>query len=111
MEKEEVLKMAQGKKAIVGEFENQKINKANWISVIITGIVAVAFIVVFSILGLKEVCFAIGAICFTWATTFYFCQYFIAKRKHWGILLGATLELLGALIMITNFILATVGVI
>ena len=111
MEKEEVLKMAQDKKSTIGEYENQKINKSNWISVIVTGIGALAFIIVFASLNLKSVCFAIGAICFTWATTFYYCQYFIAKRKHWGILLGATLELLGALIMITNFILAIVGVI
>ena len=111
MEREEILQKASSKKAQIGEYENQKINKSNWISVIVTGIVAVAFIIVFAILQLKSVCFAIGAICFTWATTFYYCQYFIAKRKHWGILLGATLELLGALIMITNFILTTVGVI
>ncbi len=111
MEKSEVLKKAQSKQPIIGEYENQKISKSNWISVIVTGVVALAFIIVFAILQQKAVCFAIGGICFTWATTFYFCQYFIAKRRHWGIFIGATLELLGALIMITNFILASVGVI
>ena len=111
MERNEVLKKAQSKKAVVGEFENQKIDKSNWISVIATAIVALAFIVTFAILDQKEACFAIGAICFTWAYVFYFCQYFIAKRKHVGILLGAVFELIGGLIMILNFVLACCGVI
>ncbi|MBQ8177673.1 MAG: hypothetical protein IJ033_00620 [Clostridia bacterium] len=111
MERDEVLQKAQSKKAVVGEYENQKISKSNWISVIVTGIIALAFIIVFGALGQKAVCFAIGGICFSWATTFYFCQYFIAKRKHIGILLGAIGELLGAIIMILNFILSVVGVI
>ena len=111
MNREEILEKAQSKKVQVGEYENQKIAKSNWISVIVTGIVALAFIIVFGALGHKEVCFAIGGICFSWATTFYFCQYFVAKRKHIGILLGAIGELLGAIIMILNFILSVVGVI
>lgn len=111
MEREEILKKASSKKAQVGEYENQKIAKSNWISVIVTGIVALAFICLFGALGLKSVCFAIGGICFSWATTFYFCQYFIAQRKHIGILLGAIGELFGVLVMITNCILAIVGVI
>ena len=111
MNREEILEKAQSKKVQVGEYENQKIAKCNWISVIVTGIVAVAFICLFGALGLKSVCFAIGGICFTWATVFYFCQYFIAKRKHIGILLGAVGELIGALIMLTNCILSIVGII
>ncbi|MBQ9782874.1 MAG: hypothetical protein IJW26_06830 [Clostridia bacterium] len=111
MDKNEVLKKAQSKQSVIGEYENQKLSISNWISVIVTGIVALAFIIVFAILNQKSVCFAIGAICFSWATTFYFCQYFIAKRKHLGILLGAIFELIGALIMVTNFILAFAGVI
>ena len=54
--------------------------------------------------------FAIAAICFCWASIFYFCQYFIAKRP-WQVLIGAILEAIGSLIMITNFILANIGVI
>ena len=111
MEREEILQKVSSKKAQIGEYENQKIAKSNWISVIVTGVIALAFICLFGALGLKSVCFAIGGICFSWATTFYFCQYFVAKRKHIGILLGAIGELFGALIMITNCILAIVGVI
>ena len=74
------------------------------------GVVAVVFIIVFGALNMKPVCFAIGAICFVWASTFYYCQYFIAKRPK-GILIGAIFETLGALIMITNFILSYIGVI
>lgn len=110
MEKEEVLKKAQKKKALVSEFEKEKINKSSWIAIVCTCIVAIVFIVVEAILGHKPICFGIGAICFTWASVFYFCQYFIAKRP-WGVLLGAILELLGAIIMILNYILANVGVI
>ncbi len=111
MNREEILEKAQSKKVQVGEYENQKIAKCNWISVIVTGIVAIAFICLFGALGMKSVCFAIGGICFTWATVFYFCQYFIAKRRHIGILLGAIGELFGALIMLTNCILSIVGII
>ena len=110
MEKEEILKKIQEKKDVVGEMERSKINKANWISVVVTGIVAVVFINIFAFLNMKEVCFAIGAICFAWAATFYFCQYLIAKRPK-GILVGAIFEALGMGIMITNFILTLCGVI
>ena len=79
MDNKEILEKVSGKKAYVGEYENQGINKSNWISIIVAGIVAVVFIIVFGALRMKEVCFAIGAICFTWACVFYFCQYFIAK--------------------------------
>ena len=111
MEKEEVLKIVQEKKPIVGEMERSKINVANWVALIVTCVVAIAFMIVASALGNHMVVFAIGAICFTWASSLYFGQYFIAKRKHLGILIGAILELIGALIMILNFILAACGVI
>ena len=110
MQKEEILEKAQKKKILVSEFEKEKINKSNWIAVICTCVVAIAFIVAEAILGRKPVCFAIGAICFTWASVFYFCQYFIAKRPL-GVLIGAIFELLGALIMVTNYILANCGII
>ena len=110
MKTEEILEKAQKKKTLVSEFEKAKINKSNWIAVICTCVVAIAFIVVEAILGRKAVCFAIGAICFTWASVFYFCQYFIAKRP-WGVLLGAIFDLIGALIMVANYILTNCGVI
>jgi len=110
MEKQEILEKAQSKKAIVGEMEKAKINKSNWISLIVTGIVAVLFIVLEAIQGRRAVCFAIGAICFIWASVFYFCQYFIAKRPK-GVLYGAIAETLGAIIMVLNYILCWTGVI
>ena len=111
MDNKEFLEKVSGKKAYVGEYENQGINKSNWISIIVAGIVAVVFIIVFGALRMKEVCFAIGAICFTWACVFYFCQYFVAKRKKVGILIGAILETFGAVVMTVNFALTVVGVI
>lgn len=110
MEKEEILEKAQKKKDIVGEMEREKINKSNWIAIITAGVMSVVFMIVFGAFGLKSVVFALGAICFTWASVFYFCQFFIAKRPK-GVLIGAILEGLGALIMITNCILSIVGVI
>lgn len=110
MDKEEILEKAKKKKAVVGEMEKVKINKANWVAVVIAMIVAVAFICVEASLGHKDACFAIGAICFTWASVFYFCQYFSAKRSV-GVLIGAILEGVGALIMIANYILTNLGVI
>ena len=110
MEKEKILEVAQQKIDIVGEMERVKINKANWIAVISAGIMAVGFIILFGALQLKAVCFAIGAICFTWASVFYFCQYFIAKRPK-GVLIGAIFEALGAGIMLANCILSLLGII
>lgn len=110
MDNKEILEKAKSKKAIIGEMEKTKIDKSNWIAVIAACIVALAFIIIEGALGHRAECFAIGAICFTWASVFYFCQYFIAKRPV-GVLIGAILESFGALIMITNFILSTVGVI
>ena len=110
MEKKEVLEKAQPKKDIVCEMERANINKSNWIAVIATAFVAIVIICVEAMLGHRASCFAIGAICFTWASVFYFCQYFVAKRPL-GTLIGAIFETLGALIMITNYILVVVGVI
>lgn len=90
--------------------EKQKIDKSNWISVIVAGVVAVIFIILEGIQGHRSVCFAIGAICFIWAAVFCFCQYFIAKRSK-GVLFGAIGETLGATIMILNYILCLTGVI
>ena len=111
MDNKEILEIASGNKAVVGEYENQGISKSNWISVICTGVVAVAFIIVFACLNMKEVCVAIGAICFTWASVFYFCQYFVAGRRFAGILIGAILEAIGMITMTTLFALTVTGVI
>lgn len=110
MENKEVLERAKSKKAIVGEMEKAKINKACWIGNIVACFVAVAFMIIEGALGHFSSVFAIAAVCFTWASVFYFCQFFIAKRPY-GVLIGAILEAIGACIMITNFILFNVGVI
>lgn len=110
MDKQEVLKKAQEKKPIVCEMEKTKIDKSNWIAVTVTGIIATIFMIVEGALGHYASIHAIGAICFTWAAIFYFCQYFIAKRKHFGILLGAILESLAVIIMIVLYVLRSVGV-
>ena len=111
MDNKEIIERASSEKSYVGEYETQGINKSNWASVIATGIVAVVFIIVFAILNMKEVCFAIGAICFTWASVFYFCQYFVAGRRFAGIMIGAVLEAIGMVAMTTLFALTVTGVI
>ena len=109
MEKEEILEKAQ-KKHPVGEMEANKINKSNWIALIVAGVMAVALMIVEGVLGHHPAVFAIAFICFTWASVFYFCQYFVAKRHYVGILIGAILECLGAIAMLTMYILFNLGV-
>lgn len=109
MEKEEILEKATKKKALVGEMERAKINKSCWIGNIVAVIVAVAFMVIEGAIGHFTAIYAIASICMIWASVFYFCQYFIAKRP-WPVLLGAILEGLGAMVMLTFYILFAVGV-
>ena len=108
MKKEEILQKVG--KAHVGEMEKQKINKSSWIALIVTVIVAIALMIVEGCLGHYEAIYAIAFICYTWASVFYFCQYFIAKRPK-GVLIGAVLDAIGAIIMITFYILTCLGVI
>lgn len=110
MERKEILERAQSKKIHVGEMEKVKINKANWIGNISACVLAVALMIVEGWQGHFTGLYALGAVCFTWASVFYFCQYFIAKRP-WQVLIGAVLEGLGAIAMLTFFVLRTVGVI
>lgn len=109
MENKEVLEKVQSKKVVVGEMEKVKINKACWIANIVACIVAVVFMIVEGALGNFTGLYAIGGVCFSWASIFYFCQYFIAKRP-WQVLIGAILEAVGAVVMITFYILYAVGV-
>ena len=110
MKKEEILQKAQQKKDIVGEMEKTKINKSCWIANIVAVILAVAFMILEGALARFTTIYILGFLCFTWACVFYFCQYFVAKRLYFGILLGAVLEALGAVTMLTMFILKCVGV-
>lgn len=50
MEREEILQKAK-RKCSTGEMENTKTNKGNWIALIYTGIIAVAFMIIEGILG------------------------------------------------------------
>lgn len=109
MEKDEILKKAQSKKVYVGEMEKVKINKSNWIALIVAQIIAVAFMIVEGCLRHFTAIYALASVCFTWASVFYFCQYFIAKRPK-GVLIGAVLYLIGFAIMLTLYILFNVGV-
>ncbi len=108
MEKEKILEKAH-KKHPVGEMEAQKINKSCWIALIVTGIVAIALMIVEGALGHFTAIYAIGFICHTWASVFYTLQYFIAKRPR-GVLIGAILCGIGAGIMLTLYILTNIGV-
>lgn len=110
MKKDEILQKAQKEKDIVGEMEKAKINKSCWIANIAAVIFAVALMILEGALGHFTSIYAISFICFVWASVFYFCQYFVAKRRYFGILLGAVLEALGAATMLTLFILTCVGV-
>ena len=110
MEKEKVLEKAGKKKAIVGEMEKAKINKSCWIANIVAVIIATAFMIAFGALGNFTALYAIASICLIWASVFYFCQYFIAKRPY-GVLIGGVLSAIGAIIMFTFFILYTIGAI
>ena len=108
MNKEEILKKSQKKKpALVGEMENQKIGKGNWIAIIIAGIVAVAFMIIEGCFGNYTAIFAIASVCYAWASVLYFCQFFLAKRP-WPVLIGAVLHGLAFITMIALFIVFTV---
>ena len=109
MKREEILEKASKKKALVGEMEKVKINKSCWIANIVAVIIATAFMITLGALGVFTGLYAIASICFVWASVFYFCQYFIAKRP-WQVLIGAILDSVGAVVMFVFFILFSVGI-
>lgn len=106
MEKEEILKKSK-RKVLVGEMENQRINKGNWLAIIIAGILAVAFMVIEGALGHYPAIFAIGAICYAWASAIYICQYVMAKRP-WPVLIGAVLHGIAFVVMVTLYIISNI---
>ena len=108
MEKEEILQKAANKNP-VGEMEKTKINKAGWISTIVVGVFAIAFMIVEGILGHYSAIYVVAFLCYCWASVFYTLQYFVAKRP-WGVLVGAILEGLAAICMLVCYILYNVGV-
>ena len=108
MDNKQALEVAGKKKAHVGEMESAKINKCCWIAVVVAGVLGLAFIIVESLLRHYSA-FAIGAIFYAWAGVFYFCQFFIAKRKYVGIIVGGSLHLLATITMIVLYVLFNVG--
>lgn len=108
MEKEEILKKSQKQKpAIVGEMENQRINKGNWIALIIAGVIAVAFMIVEGALGHYTSIFALSAVCHGWACVLYLCQFFLAKRP-WQVLIGAVLYGIAFISMVVLYIISNI---
>ena len=106
MEREEILKKA-SKKAVIGEMERQKINKANWVAVIVAGIVAVAFMIIEGIFKHFSTIYVLSSICYLWASVMYLGQFLIAKRP-WQVLIGAVIYGILFVIMITIYVLSIV---
>lgn len=46
--------------------------KGNWIAIIVAGVLAVAFMIVEGVLGHFSAIYALGAVCYTLASVFYF---------------------------------------
>ena len=109
MEKEEILEKAGNKKVLVGEMEREKLSKSALISLLVTGIAAVAFIIVEGALAHFAAVFAIASICFLWASVFYTLQFFLAKRP-WPVLIGAALDGLAFAFFVVRYILYVCGV-
>lgn len=109
MDKNEILEKSQKSKDIVGEMERNKINKSSWISLIVTAVVAIAFIIAEGALGHFSAVYAIASICFIWAAVFYTLQFFLAKRP-WQVLIGSVLEAMAGIFFIVRYILAVSGV-
>ena len=82
MQKEETFEKAQKKKAVVSEFEKEKINKSNWISLVVAGVVAVIFMIIEGLLGHCTAIYALASVCFAWASVFYFLYFFIHLFGH-----------------------------
>ena len=109
MEKEKILEKAKNRHPI-GEMEKQKVNTANWISLVISCVFALALIIVEGIKKQFDALYAIASICYLWATIFYICQRVVAKRSK-GVLFGAVLHGIAFIITFTFYILYSVGAI
>ena len=109
MDDKEILEKASSKKVFVGEMEKEKINKSCWIANVVAVVIAVALIVAEGALGHFSSVYAISSVCYAWASVFYFMQFFVAKRKYVGIMIGAILDLFAFLTMIVFYILKCVG--
>lgn len=110
MEKAEILEKAKTKHP-VGEMEKQNISKCAWIGFIVAGVVAVALMIAEGAQGHYTSIFALAMVLYLWASVFYFCQFLIAKRRFVGIMIGAVLEAVAAVIMLVLYILFSIGMI
>ena len=108
MDKAEILEKAK-KQHPVGEMEAKGITKSAWLALSVTVVAAVSLLITEGCLGHIAAIFAIAAICFTWASVFYSCQYFVAKRP-WQVLIGAVLEGLGGITLLVLYILVNLGI-
>lgn len=108
-EKEEILKKAENKHPI-GEMEQQKLYTCFWISVLTIGVFAITMMIVEGVLGHISTIYILAAMCFLWAAVFYFLEYFVAKRKFAGIMIGAVLEILAFIFFMVRYILCVLGV-
>ena len=91
MEKEEILKKASSKKALVGEMESKKMDLGLKIALIVAGVLATIFICLECAQKHFTGAMALGAVCYGWASLQYFLQFFMAKRP-WQVLIGAVLH-------------------
>lgn len=66
--------------------------------------------VVEGLLGHFSSIYLLGVVCCTWASIFYFLQYFVAKRPK-GVLIGEILYGIGAITWLVFYILYSIGVI
>ena len=109
MEKEEILEKVGNKKAILGEMEKEKLSKSAFISLLVTGIVAVVFTIIEGIFQHFTAIYAIASLCFLWASIFYTLQYILAKRP-WQVLIGSVLDGLAFIFFLVRYILSICGV-
>ena len=49
-----------------------KIGKGNLIAIIVAGVLAITFMIIEGVLGHFSAIYALGAVCYTWASVFYF---------------------------------------
>lgn len=109
MNNKDILEKVKSKNVYVGEMEHAKINQSCWIGTISACILAVVLMIAEGWLGHFTAIYALGAVCYTWASVFYFCQFFLAKRP-WQVLIGAVLYGAAAITMLVIYVLYNLGV-
>ena len=80
-----------------------------WYCNVVACLVAIALMITEYVLGNYSAIYAIGMVCFTWSSLFYFSQYFKVKKRKLTLVV-AILETSGLLLSIVCYILYTVGV-